>query len=202
MNEQLNSDIRRLIEANGAMGVNQLAKALNMPLSTMQKYLDKQQTYFKKNHARKWVLPEMSVSADMSHVSESYGSIIDSQLSSMNVLIETLMSQFRATVTLLESNKGNAPSVAAPVLDVHPQMAKADKNIKDTYIVFKKYVGKCPEEYRDLLKNVDLYRLSLEMGSIYLNGVFNDEITDLFLERGYVLSEEVISVLKTYQKMV
>ena len=51
--ESLHSDIKGLIEINGPMGVNQLAKALNIPLSSMQHYMDKKQTYFKKNQARK-----------------------------------------------------------------------------------------------------------------------------------------------------
>ena len=182
------------------MGVNQLSKELNIPLSTMQKYLDKDQTYFKKNNARKWVLPEMSANEDMSVVSSNYSNVIDSQLLSMQALIETLMSQFRATLSLIDANKGVSTSVAGIAPNIHPDILKLDKNAKDMQTVFSKYVVKCPEEYRELIKNLDLYRLMIEKGSIYMNGSFNVEITSLFLEKTVDLSNEVIEVLKNYQK--
>ncbi len=199
-NDRFYDDIKRLLEANGAMGVNQLSKELNVQLSTMQQYLDKRQTYFKKNHARKWILPENAAIADNADVTNNFADIIDSQLQSMNVLMKTIMSQFQATITLIEANKPRLSSVAALAPDIDPQMLKSDKKVKDTQAVFKKYVGKCPEEYRDLLKNVDLYRLSIEMGSKYLGEGFNTEITSLFLQQSDELSEEVLNILKTYQK--
>lgn len=199
-NDRFYPDIKRLLEQNGAMGVNQLSKELNVPLSTLQKYLDKDQNYFKKNHARKWVLPEVAVNNEMSVVSENYANIVDSQLMSMNALIDTLMSQFRATVTIIEANKPNSTSVAGIAPDIHPQLLKMDKSIKEMYVVFKKYLSKVPEEYRDLIKNVDLHRLSIEMGSKFINSNFNGEISALFLERSVDLSDEVLGALKEYQK--
>jgi len=199
-NDRLHADVRRLIEQNGAMGVNQLSKALDIPLSTMQKYMDKDQSYFKKNNVRKWVMPEESANADMSVVSSNYSNVIDSQLMSMQALINTLMSQFRATVSLIDANKGTSQAVAGIMPDVHKSMIESDKRIKNTYDVFKKYINVCPEEYRDLIKNLDLYRLTIEMGTIKLNEVFNPEITALFLEKSVDLSHDVIMMLKEYQK--
>jgi hypothetical protein len=201
-NERLHADVLRLIEENGAMGVNQLSKALDVPLSTMQKYLDKDQDYFKKNNARKWVLPEMSAVSDMSVVSSNYSNVIDSQLTSMQALIDTLMSQFRATVSLIDANKGTLPPVAGIAPDIHKSMIESDKRIKSAYEVFKKFLGVVPEEYKNLIKNVDLHRLTIELGTIKLNEQFNPEITALFLEKSVDLSDDVLRILKEYQKEV
>ncbi|MFY3741621.1 MAG: virulence-associated protein VapD [Candidatus Nitrosomirales archaeon] len=201
-NDKYHADIRRLLEQHGAMGVNQISKELNVPLSTMQKYLDKDQNYFKKNHARKWVLPEISASEEMSVVSSNYSDVINSQIMGMQALIETLMSQFRATLSLIEANKGTSASVAGIMPDIHPEILKLNKAAKDMHTVFSKYISKCPDEYQELLKNVDLYRLIKERGTIYMNSEFSTEITSLFLERTVDLSNEVVAVLKEYQKEI
>lgn len=199
-NEELFAQVKRLLEQNGAMGVNQLSKVLDIPLSTMQKYLDKDQNYFKKNSARKWVLPDMAANDDMSVASSNMPSIIDSQLMGMNALIETLMSQFRATVTLIEANKPRSTPVAGTSSNLSPELLKLDIKVKELYVVFKKYVNVCPEEYQDLIKNVDLYRLIIEKGLDYLNEGFNTELTSLFLEKDDTLSDEVLKVLESHQK--
>lgn len=199
-NDRFHADIRRLLEQNGAMGVNQLSKALNVPLSTMQKYLDKDQDYFKKNHSRKWVLPEKSASEDMSLVSANYANVISSQLVSMQALIDTLMSQFRATLSLMDANKGTSPAVAGISPDINPQILQLDKKAKDMQTVFKRYVVKSPEEYQELLKGLDLYRLMIEKGTIWMNSEFSTEITSLFLEQTVDLSDDIVEILKNYQK--
>lgn len=196
-NDRYYADIRRLIEKNGPMGVNQLSKELGVPLSTMQKYMDKDQTYFKKNSARKWVLPEDSVKEDMSITSNNFSNLIESQLMSMQALIDTLMAQFRATVTLLETNKPQYTPVAEKL---HPRLVKMNENLKHTENVFKQYTPVVPEEYRELIANVDLHELAVKYGSDYLNGNFNTEISALFLEKSTELSEDVIEILKEHQK--
>jgi hypothetical protein len=199
-NGRYHEDIRNLLEQNGAMGVNQLSKELNVPLSTLQKYLDKDQNYFKKNHARKWVLPEMSADEDMSVVTTNYSNVIDSQIMSMQALIETLMSQFRATLSLIDANKGASRSVAGILPNIDPILIKLDKKIKDIYVIFRKYVKVCPEEYQNLIKNVDLYQLTSDKGTEFLNGSFIGEITELFLEKSVDLSNDTVKILQEYQK--
>lgn len=198
--EELQSKIYDLIERNGPMGVNKLAEALMIPTSTMQKYLDKDQSYFKKNHARKWVLPETAAMSEMSAVASNYSNIIDSQLKGIDALLDTLMSQFRATITLIESQKTTIHPVAGFNSDIDPYLIETDKKLKDLYKVFKQYVGKCPEEYQSLIKNVDLAHLVIDNGTNYLNGTFNTELTSLFLEQTDKLSDEVLETLKNYQK--
>lgn len=195
----IKSDIARLIEINGAMGVNQLAKELNIPLSTLQKYLDKDQNYFKKNYTRKWELPDMSANTDMAAVADKYSNVIESQLMTMNALIETLMAQFRATVSLIDANKGSSPPVAGKVPDIDARVLKTDKTIKDMYALFKKYIPVCPKEYQDLLKNLDLTRLTLELGNNYMFNEFNTAITPLFTEQETELSDDMLDLLSEYQ---
>jgi ACT domain-containing protein len=200
LTDTTHAEIKALLEKHGAMGVNQLAKELDIPLSTMQKYLDKDQTYFKKNQARKWVLPETSVNTDLNVVSSNYANVIDSQLMSMNALIETLMSQFRATITLIETNKPRNAPVAGIAPNIDPQVLKLDKTIKDNYALFKKYVKVVPEEYQDLIKNLDLARLTAERGTLHVKGEFGKEIAALMLEKITELSHDTLVVLEEYQK--
>lgn len=49
-------------EREEALGVNEIAKGTELPLSTIQKYLSTQQSYFRKNEDRKWDLPEKVMS--------------------------------------------------------------------------------------------------------------------------------------------
>ena len=200
-NDRYHADIRALLEREGALGVNALSKALNIPLSTMQKHLHSQ-TYFKMTQSRKWDLPERVVTNSIQSSLNNFDDVIESQLSGITSLSEMLFTQIKSTITLLSAQKPTLPSVAGTSPDIHPDILKLDKNAKDMNIVFSKYVGKCPEEYRDLIKNVDLYRLIIEKGTLYLNGQFNAEITSLFLERTVDLSDETLQTLKEYQKEV
>lgn len=184
------------------MGVNQLVKEMDVPLSTLQKYLDKQQTYFKKNHARKWVLPEMSAINDMADVSNNYSNIIDAQIMSMDALFNTLSSQFKATMTLIETQKPTTPPVAGNSGNVDPYMVEKDKSVKETYALFKKYLPVCPEEYQDIIKNVDLYKLMMELGTIQVNKEIMPELTSLFIEESTELSDNVVDILSEYQKEI
>jgi hypothetical protein len=199
-NPTLQSDIKVLIEKNGPMGVNQLAKELDIPLSTMQKYLDKQQSYFKKNFARKWVLPEQAANEHQSVVSENYTNIINSQLLSMQALIDTLMSQFRATITLIETNKPNERAVAGKTHNMHPSMQKMSDYIDNMSKAIKAYISNVPEEYRDLIKNLDIAEMIVNEGVNYVMGEKSGDLTGLLLGEHTELTDETLKVLERYQK--
>jgi hypothetical protein len=198
--DKYHADIRALIEREGALGVNSLSKALNIPLSTIQKYMHSQ-SYFKMNQSKKWDLPEKVVANDIKESLKNFDSVIESQLG-ITSLSDMLYTQIKSTITLLSAQKPISHTVASNTLDIHPEILKLDKNVKEMYILFSKYVHKCPEEYQNLIKNVDLYSLIKEKGTIYMNNEFSREISALFLERSVDLSDNVLQTLKEYQKEV
>jgi hypothetical protein len=199
--DKYHADIRALIEREGALGVNSLSKALNVPLSTIQKYMHTQ-SYFQMNQSRKWDLPEKVVANDIKEVQSNFSSVIESQLTGITSLSEMLFTQIKSTITLLSAQKSTNPPVASNSIDIHPEILKLDKNVKEMHLIFSKYIQKCPEEYQELIKNVDLYKLIKEKGTLYMNSSFSIEITSLFLEKSVDLSDDVIQVLKEYQKEV
>lgn len=199
-NDQLHADVKVLLEKNGAMGVNQLSKELDIPLSTMQKYMDKDQTYFKKNSARKWVLPEVSAVSDMSSVSSNYSNIIDSQLMSMNALIDTLMAQFRATVTLIEANRPLMRPVTGKATNKYPIMDKVDNFVKSMEKAIKEYKNKIPEEYQELMLNLDIASMVINMGLDYISSKDCADITGLLLGDTETLTENSLKIIERHQK--
>lgn len=191
-----------LLQENGPLGVNALSKALNAPLSSLQQYLHRQ-SYFKINEDRKWDLPENVESVVKNTSLQLMTSVVDTNIKLLkSQLEETLLTLSNVTTPLdtLKRGIGNITTPVANKVNIHPVLVKLDTNIKNTYIVFAKYISKVPEEYKELLKNVDLYKLSTEMGTRVVNGEFNADITSLFLERSTELSEDTIELLKEYQK--
>lgn len=194
-NDSLHPVIKALLEKHGAMGVNQLAKELDIPLSTMQKYLDKQQNYFKKNHARKWVLPDSLANSEMSVATENYTQIISSQITTIDTLINTLTSQFKATLALMEANKPNSAPVA---VNHHPSIDKLLKFSETMSKALKQYKNNIPEEYQDLVFNLDITDMCVNEGMNYINGNSN-ELTSLLLGEVDTLSDETLKILESYQ---
>ncbi len=192
--------IRKYLEENGPTGVNELSKAVNIPLSTLQYYLDKKQTYFKKNNQRKWVLPETHVSAEISVVSDKLDGIIDSQLSSINVLVNTLMSQFNATVTLLQQQKMQSTPVAEIPRKLDKRLITMQEDAEKVYSIFKAKKSDIPEEYRSLILNLDYIGLVLTYGFNFTLNLLENEIYSLVAGKDNTLTDETINIIKECQK--
>lgn len=202
-NESLHQQIKDLISKNGAMGVNALQKELGVPLSSLQKYLDKQQNYFIKNHSRKWDLPENAAESDMSTVTDNYSSIIESQIAGMNVLTETLMAQFRATLTLMQANRPRNPPVAdksSHEMLKHPTVQEMLRDLEQLPTILKRKKSDIPEEYQDLLQNIDWLGLVITKGSSYFREVISPAIANLILHDDEKLPDDIVNVLEGYQK--
>ncbi len=203
-NDKYYDQVLAYVTENGETGVNVLAKALDIPLSTMQRYLERQ-TYFRKTINRKWDLPN-NVDADiksntmtlMVEAVENALKLVSSQLAEIQSSTQNALMPVN---TLKRAVINTMPSVADKSSEVDPQLLKLDKNTKDTYVVFKKYVDKVPEEYQELIKGLDLYKLTIEMGTKFINSDFNAELSSLFLEKSDILSEDTIELLKEYQKV-
>lgn len=181
------------------MGVNALAKATNIPLSSMQHYLHKQ-SYFKMNSQRKWDLPDRVLTNNINEAFGEVDTVIQQQVAGISSLATMLITQVNATVALLSAQKPIMAPVANKTEEIHPKLRELNKRLKSTEDVFKKFVKVCPEEYQDLIKNLDLYELSIVEGSKSLESSFSNELTLLFTEQATELSDETLVLLTKYQK--
>jgi hypothetical protein len=193
------SEVLTLITQKGPLGVSEIAKALNVPATTLQKQLHSQD-YFKLNNRKKWDLPENVAANNTNEAIKDFDKVIAGQLESTNALFGMLTSNINSIMTLLSAQKPIFAPVADNSTQLHPKVKELDKKIKETEVVFKKYVDKAPEMYQKLLRNLDLYALAIEKGTEYFNGTFTMEISSIFLEQTDQLSDEVFSLLEMYQK--
>jgi hypothetical protein len=192
-----------LIKEKGELGVNEIARGIGVPVSTVQKYLERQM-YFKKTQSRKWDIPE-NVNADIK--SNTLTLMVESVENTLRVL-EAQLGDIQQTVgtvsiplnTLRRGIETLSQPVAGKSVDIHPRLIDLDKKAKEALSVIGKFVPKVPEEYRDLLKHLDLHSLMIEMGTIYTNDILNVAISSLFLEKEDTLPNDIIDVLKNYQK--
>lgn len=198
--DRFHAEIKALLEKNGAMGVNAIQKELDVPLSTLQKYLDKQQNYFKKNALRKWVLPEKLVNEHMSVITDNHTDIIENQISSMKMLARTLISQFDSTMILMATNNAKSPSVAGISDKVDPSIEKLTSFVTALQKAIKEYKDNIPDIYKDLILNLDVAKLCAYKGLGYMNDEKSADITGILLGERDTMSEAIITTLKEYQK--
>ncbi len=192
-----------LITENGAMGVNQLQKEMDIPLSTLQKYLDKQQTFFRKNSNRKWDLPENVAEAEQETVSDNAAIVLESQITGITATFEMLKSQLNATTHLIASMKppkASKTSVANTSKVIDPRLLeiqrKADMNAK----AIKMHIDNVPEKYRELVMNMDSVAISLSADKSYIEEIVSREVVPLMTNNADSLSDEAVDVLSNYQK--
>lgn len=206
MTDQYHANIFALISEKGPMGVNALARELNTPVSNMQRYLHKQK-YFRMNDNKKWDLPN-NVMGDIKNTSlvlaadvlESSVMLLRTQLEEMSQYIENVINPLN-TIKRGVKAFGPAAGAVADKSDISNEyMLYVDNEIQTLMKATKKYVGVCPEEYQEMLMNVDWYHLVMDLGFKYVKEYISPELGDLFLEKTDKLSEDTIDVLKEYQK--
>jgi hypothetical protein len=200
--------IIQLIREKGPLGVNTIASEIGVPVSTLQKYLNKQQTYFKINSDRKWDLPG-NVASEVKNstlilnteIVENTIQLLQSQMEELQLNLANALIPV-GTLKRSIQNLNVPPPVAALTnqIDIHPRLIELDEKTKKSNQLFKQYLPKVPEEYQELLKNLDLYAITIEMGTKFMNEQFNAEISSLFLEKEDKLSDELLEVIKIYQK--
>jgi hypothetical protein len=198
--------IHPLLTEKGELGVNEIARAIDLPLSSVQKYLERQ-NHFKKTERRKWDLPDRVNSDIKSDTLSLMVTSVETQLLLLKAQLADITQNVENSLIPIDTLKRGVNSIQTPVAgktdkvpDIDPELLIMDKKVKDLYAVFKRFVGKCPEEYQDLLKNLNIGKIIVEKGFDYLSGSFNVELSSLFLEKETELSEDVLSVLKAYQK--
>ncbi|HEY0769776.1 MAG TPA: hypothetical protein VGD31_05535, partial [Sphingobacteriaceae bacterium] len=135
--------VLELIKEKGPLGVNELAKALSVPVTTLQRQLHNQ-SFFKLNNNKKWDLATNVANETVNESLKDFDSVIQSQLDGINALFGMLSSNINSTITLLSSQKALIRPVADTTVNIHPKLKELDKSIKDVGVVFNKYVDKVP----------------------------------------------------------
>jgi hypothetical protein len=203
MTETRQDLIMAIIEENGPQGVNALSKALDIPLSTMQKYLHNQK-YFKLNDQRKWDLPQnvqTEVKADtlalQVNVLETSILLIKSQLAEITHSVETSLEPMNA----LKRNISNyRPSVANTSQSELPPRVKKLLEILDTLPkLIKSNKSNLSDETYQLLIKTRWVDLIIDNGSRYLNSVIEPALHDVLLGEKDELSEDALITIKEYQ---
>lgn len=196
--------ILTLLKAKGALGVNAIATETGIPLSTVQKYLDKQQTYFKKTAERKWDLPH-NVQADIkTNTLELTVGVIENSILMLQSQLDEVKESLQSTLAPIGTLKRGIANVATPVASVQPDIDKRliqlDIDVNDNLELIQKSKNSFESEYKSLILNMDFLGIILNYGLAYVKGPFFTEVSEVMLEKSDFLSEEVIEILKEYQR--
>lgn len=206
MQDKYHKPILQFLEKNGESGVNAISAGIAVPLSTVQKYLEKQ-TYFKKTQRRKWDLPEKVVSNAVVNQSASSFANVANVISTQANMIRTQLDTALMCMGILESNVAIINHVAeaaiAPVAvskPIHPSIQALNDNVETITQGIKKYINDVNENYRDLVRNADIYRIYVAKGGEYMHSQFNDELVLVLTKSDYEMSEEMQALMKEYAK--
>lgn len=197
--------IEKALQTNGPMGVNELARVLDVPVSSVQNWLQRQ-NYFEKNSDRKWQLPGEKKTT--SNLAGELRAVIDEQVRAIRRLQEMLTTQLENTVDFITDYEikgppqGNSEQTDAPVAAFDSRLVQLDSDAKKLQDIFNKRELKAntPEEYRELLNHYDHIGLIIKEGKDFTTKFLEDEIFSLLAGRITTLSEETIGILKENQK--
>jgi hypothetical protein len=195
VSELYREQIEKLILDKGPQGVNAISRALDIPLSTAQKHMEKQR-FFVKNDQRKWDVPSNAMEVEVAKAQGNFADVIDSQLAGLDSLLELLSSNLRSVVTLLKSNRPTAPVVSRSKLN--PVLEKMAEQVEYIEKTIKEYEKKIPKEYKELFINLDLYAFHTQEGFRYIREVFGPQFSEMLLSE-VALTDELIGVLEQYQ---
>lgn len=205
--EERKDEILHIINEKGPQGVNALATALGVPLSTMQKYLHNQK-YFRINDKRRWDLPE-NVQAD---IGAQALALMVTGIETSILLLQTQLDEARiAADNLLVPTSSLKKALTAFKVPARPSVAKEDTRviperlnlILDTLENLPKIIKKrkefVSEEVYNLLMSTDWLNLMLDNGKKVVDSVINPELQDVLLGEKSEFSEDVLSILLEYQ---
>lgn len=206
-NDKYYDDIHAFITTNGESGVNAISKAINVPLSTVQKYLERQ-SFFKKTEQRKWDLPDRVPNVDIK--TETLPLMVNSVENAL-LILKAQLTEIQQTVdnSLIPLNtlKRSVNHAIAPVasksdtsVNIDPRLINVNEEVQKLKDVFKKQKANIPDEYADLLNNYDHIGLYLKEGKEYVTNMLQDELFELLTGQTQTLSEEAVQTLKDNQK--
>jgi len=198
--------ILTLISEKGPLGVNQLSRELEIPLSTMQQYLNRQ-SYFRKNENKKWDLPEnvmgdikgssLALAAD---VLESSIMLLKTQLEEMGQYVDNVLNPLNTIKRGVKGINLAAGGVADKPSQMHRDIARVLDFSEKLQKAIKQNLSKIPDDYQDLYLNLDITAMIVHLGSDYINSEQTTDLTGVLLGETDELSENTIKVLERFQK--
>lgn len=206
MIDKYKDDILILIKQHGPLGVNSLSKSLNIPLSTLQKYMHRQ-SYFKINEDRKWDLPENVISDIKSNTLSLMTNVVENNLLLLKAQMEEMALLLDNSLVPISTLKRGIDNITTPVADSSDKTTKIDQRLLDIddvshkiYTVIKRQKDNIPDIYKNLLNNFDYVGMVLSLGEKLATDMIADEIYTLLTGKNTTLSEEMVETLKEYQK--
>lgn len=202
-------DILQIITDKGPQGVTALAKELNAPSSSIQKYLEKQQNYFKRNVNRKWDLPEnvdeehqntlkTTQTAMLGQSVASQANMLKEQIEVLLGISDTLAHQADILSNSVVNAKTAQPVAKAPELPklIQDTLTSSEMLIK----LVKQQMSNIPEVYQDMLTNVNWVRLLCNEGTKYFDNEVSPELSPILTGESTTFTDEIRDVLLEYQK--
>lgn len=196
--------ILREISDKGALGVNALAKLTDLPLSTVQKYLTTQQTYFRKTSDRKWDLPERVNTDITSNSLQRSASLLDNTLVLLQNQLEEMGNTLASLAPVTNMIKRALENNTLPVADNSSKLT--NRKVKEMFDsvdklpeVIKNKKKNISEELYEMLINTDWLSLWIDYGTNYVSTVIQDSLYDLLLGKTDELSEDALDTIKSYQ---
>lgn len=205
MIEKYHKPILALISKEGALGVNSIAKATDIPLSTVQRYLNLQQNYFRKNDERKWDLPER-VNADITDTSLSLAvNVVENSILLIKTQLADVLNSVENALSPLNTVKRGIQNKPASVADTTPKvenelLESTLEQIDRLPSILKSKKENIPDELLKVLLNTKWLDLLLDYGRNYFKEVIEPDLYDLALGTSTELSEDTLSTIKGYQK--
>jgi hypothetical protein len=202
--EKYHDDLLDYISRNGATGVNELAKELNIPLSTMQRYLERQ-TYFKKTSNRKWDLPEKVIGDIKTSTLTLMVGGVENALKLLDAQMQEMQQQLRTAMMPIDTLRRGVENIKPPVAgtsngDIDSRLYKLQEDMALVPKLIKTHIDKIPEEYHDILNNVDWILLYIEKGREFFAERVSSPIASLITSDTEQLPDDALVALERYQK--
>ncbi len=198
MQKELHDRIILLLRDKGALGVNELAKLVDVPVSTLQKRLHTQ-SYFKQNDDKKWDLPQNVAESQATMTIEDFDVLISAQLTGIQSMYNMLTTQIKSVITLMSAHKPK-PTTVAVNEPIHSEITAIMDEMATLSNIVKKFREAFTKEEFSLLNNADWVSMRCYLGKdIFLNEV-TEEIATHIQTNGDKLSEKTMNHIKDFQK--
>jgi hypothetical protein len=191
----------------GPLGVTQLATELDLPVSTLHRYLTNQK-YFKQTENRKWDIPEnFEVATELNTLTKMANNVhasVDLLLAQHEDLTLRITGALDALKILMKGIETFDEKRATKSNKEHPvadsRLVDMDKGSKSLREAVKQNKSNIPSEYYELLYNYDFISHVLTTGRDIAKDFLEKELAPIILDGDLELSEETVETLKEYQQ--
>ncbi len=199
------NSIAAILVEKGAMGVTALATELDVPVSSLQRYLTGQK-YFKQNESRKWDTPEkFQTNTELNTLSKMVNNAkagIELTIAQQEDLLLRLSNTLDAINILTKGienfEEPKIKSSSPPVAD--QRFATMLKDTETLRQAIKQNKANIPADYYELILNYDHISLILEKGKTAARDFLDTELAPIILDDASELTEETIATLKEHQR--